>query len=230
LNRIVIVEDELIAAEYLKELLVANGFEVLEIIDTGKKAAALIPTLNPDIVLMDIMLKDNMSGSEVALRLKASVPHIAILFLTAYADDEMVEYAIDANSYGYLMKPYNEKEIVNTLKVVLARVKQNEESKNEDLVYLCEELVFNLKEQKLLKNLEEVKLSKKALLVLDILCKNKNSVVSSEQLSMHVWGVKKNSVTIRTQIHRMRTQLGNETIKNISGVGYMIRSGDEGFN
>ena len=221
MNRIVIVEDELIAAEYLKELLQANGFEVLDIIDKGNKAISLIPTLNPDIVLMDIMLKDNMSGSEVALNLKVSAPQIAILFLTAYADDEMVEYAIDANSYGYLMKPYNEKEIVNTLKIVSARLHSSKETKI-DKVQITQDSIFNISEQKLLKNFNEVRLSKKAIRVLDILCRNKNSVVSQEQLSMHVWGTKKNSVTIRTQIHRMRTQIGSEIIKNVSGLGYII--------
>jgi len=221
LNCIVIVEDELIAAEYLKELLELNGFEVVGIIDSGKEAMQYIPKLNPDIVLMDIMLKDSVSGSEVALSLKVSAPHIAILFLTAYTDDEMVTYAIDANSYGYLMKPYNEKEIVNTLKIVSARVGSTKRLKDYT-VRLTDTLVFHVNKHKLLKDTKEIKLSKKALLTLEILCKNKNSIVSFEQISMHVWGVKKNSITIRTHIHRMRSIIGNDIIKNISGSGYSI--------
>jgi len=221
LNSIVIVEDELIAAEYLKELLEANGFKVLDIIDSGKEAIQTIPKLNPDIVLMDIMLKDSVSGSEVALSLKASSPHIAILFLTAYTDDEMVEYAINSNSYGYLIKPYNEKEIVNTLRVVSARVSSVKQL-TERTVALTETLVFHINTQRLVKDTIEVKLSKKALLTLEILCKNKNSVVSFEQMSMYVWGVKKNSITIRTHIHRMRGILGNDIIKNVSGSGYSV--------
>ena len=221
MSTIVIVEDELIAAEYLKELLEVNGFNVVAIIDSGKEAIQTIPRLNPDIVLMDIMLKDNISGSEVALSLKVSTPHIAILFLTAYSDDEMVEYAIDANSYGYLIKPYNEKEIINTLKVVSARVTGTKKVQ-ENTVALTDTLIFHLNEQKLLKSGKEIKLSKKALLTLEILCKNKNSIVSLEQVSMHVWGMKKNSITIRTHIHRMRSLLGNNVINNVSGLGYSI--------
>ena len=221
MSSVVIVEDELIAAEYLKELLEGNGFDVLAIIDSGKEAIKKIPRLEPDIVLMDIMLKDSVSGSEVALSLKATAPHIAILFLTAYTDDEMVNYAIDANSYGYLMKPYNESEIVNTLRVVSARANTAKQP-TEPAVALTSSLIFHLNDQKLFQDDAEVKLSKKALLTLEILCKNKNSVVSFEQMSMYVWGVKKNSITIRTHIHRMRGILGNDIIKNVSGSGYSI--------
>jgi len=119
---IVIVEDELIAAEYLKEILLHNHFEVLDIIDNGKDAIQKLPKLSPDIVLMDIMLKDNVSGSEVALFLKKHAPHIAIVFLTAYANNEMVNYATKSNSYAYLMKPYNEDNIINTLKIVIEKI------------------------------------------------------------------------------------------------------------
>lgn len=225
MSKIVIVEDELIAAEYLKELLEKHGFEVLDVIDNGRKAIERIVLLQPDIVLMDIMLKDNISGSEVALHLKVKAPKIAILFLTAYTDEESVSYAIDANCYGYLMKPYNEKEIVNTLKVVLARLKEEAFKTQEydsKVVLLSETLSFDLKKRKLFRKTEELKLGKNALRVIEVLCQNSNAVVSKEQLSMEVWGEKKNSITIRTQIYRIRAFLGEDIIKNVSSQGYII--------
>ncbi|MEA2073898.1 MAG: response regulator [Campylobacterota bacterium] len=223
---ILIVEDELIAAEYLKEILQQNGFNVLDIIDNGKEAKEKIPLLKPDIVLMDIMLKDNISGSEVALYLKQVMPDLAIIFLTAYADNEMVEYAIEANSYGYLMKPYNEKEIVNTLKVIMARIENSTALPNENPneIQINKELLFNIKSRKLLQNSVEVKLGKNGVSLIEILCKNINATVSNEQISMHVWGEVKNDVTIRTQIHRMKEKIGESIIQNVNGVGYMIES------
>jgi len=224
---IVIVEDELIAAEYLKEILLQNGFKVLAIIDNGKEAKEEIPSHNPDIVLMDIMLRDNISGSEVALHLKQISPQIALIFLTAYADSEMVDYAIDSNTYGYLMKPYNEKEIVNTLKVVQARVQEAKETKKKHTshqVILEKGLVFDIKTKKLLQNSVEVKLGKNAVTLLEILCKNINSTVSNEQISMHVWDELKNDVTIRTQIHRIKIKIQANIIHNVNGIGYMIKS------
>ena len=229
MSKIVIVEDELIAAEYLKELLEKQGFEVLDVIDSGREAIERIVVLQPDIVLMDIMLKDNISGSEVALHLKVKAPKIAILFLTAYTDEESVSYAIDANCYGYLMKPYNEKEIVNTLKVVLARLKEEKVGAKEyasDVITLSPSLSFHLQKRKLFREKEELKLGKNALRVIEVLCQNSNAVVSKEQLSMEVWGEKKNSITIRTQIYRIRAFLGEDIIKNVSSQGYIINEYD----
>jgi len=222
---ILIVEDELIAAEYLKEVLQANGFDVIEIIDNGKEAKTKIPQLAPDIVLMDIMLKDEISGTDVALYLKQFAPDITIVFLTAYADLEMVEYAVASNSYAYLMKPYNENEIINTLKVVTARTKeQTKRSNDEHLIYINQQFTYNIQEKKLYNNNEEIKLSKNTSSLLEILCKNINHTVSQEELSQYVWGSLKNNITIRTQIHRIRTLLGSDIIENVSGLGYIIRS------
>ena len=224
--KIVIVEDELIAAEYLKEVLNGNGFDVLAVIDNGKEAMEEIPRLNPDLVLMDIMLKDSISGSEVALALKQNAPKTAIVFLTAYANDEMVEYAIESNSYGYLMKPYNEQEIINTIKVVLARVKGSEPvaSQNVAKVQLPNNLTFDKKVKRLFKHTKEVRLGTKALALLEVLCQQPNVSISNEQICLHVWGEMKNSVTLRTLVFRIRAHIGNDVIENVNGLGYMVKS------
>ena len=227
--QIVIVEDELIAAEYLKEVLQSSGFEVLDVIDTGKNAVEMIPKLKPDIVLMDIMLRDGISGSEVALSLKQNAPQIAIIFLTAYADEEMVEYAEEANTYGYLMKPYNEKEIVNTLKVVYSRLqecneKNDNKDKNTNLVYLENDLVFDKNTIKLTRNNKEIRLGTNALKLLELLSSQPNSSVSNEQIHLHIWGEMKSATTLRTQIHRIRTHLGEDIIHNVNGMGYMVKT------
>lgn len=224
MSTVVIVEDELIAAEYLKELLERNSFNVLAIIDSGREAIKRIVVLNPDIVLMDIMLKDNISGSEVALHLKAEAPQIAVLFLTAYTDEESVEYAIDSNCYGYLMKPYNEKEIINTLRVVLARLKTHDDTTATEFIALSPTVSYDPKRKQLYRNEQEIKLGKYALKVIDVLYQNINTVVSKEQLAMEVWGEKKSLVTIRTQIYRIRSLLGQEIIENVSSQGYIMRS------
>ena len=224
--KILIVEDELIAAEYLKEVLINNGFKVIGVIDNGKEAKREIPKLNPDIVLMDIMLKDNISGSEVSFHLKQFAPKIAVIFLTAYADSEMVEYAIETNTFGYLMKPYNEKEIVNTIKVVFARLQEchNEEKKTILIVRINAELYFDFEAKKLFQNSVEVQLGKNAVSFIEILCKNINTTISNEQISMHVWGKTANDTTIRTQIHRIKEKIGTNVITNVNGVGYMIQN------
>lgn len=231
MSNILIVEDELIAAEYLKEVLLKNDFNVVGVIDKGKEAMESIPKINPDIVLMDIMLKDSVSGSEVALHLKQHAPKVAVIFLTAYADREMVEYAIESNSYGYLMKPYNEKEIVNTLRVIIARMKecyQKREPETKEILHINKELVFDRGLNRLIKNGKEIKLGKYALKFVELLCKQPDISVSNEQISQYVWGEEKNSITLRTQVYRIRVHVGSDIICSVNGLGYMIKT-KEGF-
>jgi len=228
-SQIVIVEDEHLVAIYLKEILIENGFTVLDIIDNGKEAMNKIPKLKPDIVLMDIMLKDEISGSEVALHLKYNAPSIAIIFVTAYANDEMLKYAMESNSFGYIMKPYNEQEIINTLKIVLSRIAEytgNQQRKivSQDSIKLAENLYFDLQKKKLLKAEKEIKLSKNSIKLLDILCQNKNTTVSNEQIALYVWGTDTNDITVRTQIHRMKVKIEADIIHNVNGIGYMVES------
>jgi DNA-binding response OmpR family regulator len=78
--------------------------------------------------------------------------------------------------------------------------------------------------KKLIKNGLELSLGKNALSFIEILCKNINTSVSKEQISMHVWGKIKNDVTIRTQIHRIKVKIGSDIIHNINGIGYKIES------
>ena len=224
--KVVIVEDELIAAEYLKEVLASDGFEVVAVIDNGREAQQQIPKIKPDIVLMDIMLKGNISGSEVALNLKHSSPKTAIIFLTAYADREMVEYAIESNSYGYLMKPYNEQEILSTLKVILQRMQEQTKANvgDVDILKIEDNLYFDFILRRLFKHDKEVSLGSKAILLIEMLCKQADSSISFEQISQEVWGEQKSAVTLRTMIHRIKTKTGCDFIQNINGLGYMIQS------
>jgi len=221
---IVIVEDELIAAEYLKELLQIQGFLVLDIIDTGKEALAKIPKLSPDIVLMDIMLKDSISGSEVALGLKRTASKSAIVFLTAYAENEMIDYAIESNTYGYLMKPYDEVSIINSLKVILARIKQNTSDKQipKTKTFIWQDYYFNHDLNRLFCKDIEVSLGEKSLSILSLLCKTPNMTVSKSALCIAIWGEDKSDTMLRTQISRTKKDMGIDVIKNSKGVGYKL--------
>ncbi|AKF25365.1 hypothetical protein YH65_08170 [Sulfurovum lithotrophicum] len=229
MHKIVIVEDELIAAEYLKQVLQNNHFEVLAVIDKGERALRRIPKLNPDIVLMDIMLKDHISGSEVALSLKHTAPDIAVIFLTAYSDDEMIDYAVESNSYGYMIKPYDETNILTTLKITLARLKENKQEntvqmtqKKRSSVYITKYLYFDMEKKRLFQHNKELPLGSKSLAILETLCKQPNVTVSSEQLSLAVWDEPKENRMLRTQISRLKKEIDADIIQNVKGLGYKI--------
>ncbi len=223
--KIIIVEDELLAAEYLKEILEHHGAEVIDIIDTGKEAIEVCIQKKPDVIFMDIMLRDNISGSEAALSISKQI-NTKIIFLTAYIDDEMVDYAIEAHAAGYLSKPYNEAQIIATLRLATEYHNENKEEKKiqPETVFLINGYSFSTGKERLLKNGREIELGPKALKFVGLLCTQPDVSISNEQLSMHVWGELVNDRTLRSLIFRIRSSTDEELIKNVSGTGYMIRS------
>lgn len=218
--RIFIVEDDLLSAQYLKELLEAEGFEIAGISDTAESAITRLRNCEADLVLMDIILKGTMSGSEGAIRIKRRHPHCKIIFLTAYADNEMVEYATEAKPVAYLMKPYREKEIIATIKMALADRKQIDSQI--EIITLKNGYVFNLKENRLEHNGEMVALSGQKLKLLRILAEHKNNTVSSEQLARQLWNEPKKNSTLRSLVNRLKQIVGDDLITSVNGLGYSI--------
>lgn len=117
--KIIVVEDEAITALNLKYDLEDLGYEVPETIDNGPEAIEKCNEIYPDIVLMDINLKGNMTGIEAADEI--SEIGIPIIFLTANTDDLTAFEALKTAPYGYLSKPYSNKDLELTVGMVLRK-------------------------------------------------------------------------------------------------------------
>jgi len=119
---ILIVEDERIVAEDLKETLKNFGYRVVAIAVSGEIAIDRVNELHPDLILMDIHLAGKMTGIEAAEEIL--VHHdIPLIFLTAFADKELVSRAKLAGPYGYILKPYDEQELRITIEIALYKHK-----------------------------------------------------------------------------------------------------------
>ena len=126
--KILIVEDELLIAENLAMKLKKLGYIIGGIVSSGKAALEYINSDKPDLILMDIAIKGNMDGIETAAKILEE-EEIPIVYLTAYADDETIERASNTNCYGYLLKPFKDRELQATLKVVLNKHRKHTEIK-----------------------------------------------------------------------------------------------------
>lgn len=120
-SRVLIVEDELLIAHNLAEILQRQGYDVCGIATTGARAIALAQATLPDLVLMDINLKGVMDGIETA-SLVAPYGQPAIVFLSAYSEEETLRRATASGAYGYLVKPVQEPTLLATIGVVLGRL------------------------------------------------------------------------------------------------------------
>lgn len=123
--RIFIVEDEMLLAQILSLQLQQLGYTVTGTAMSADEAIAEITADPPDLVLMDIAIQGECDGIETATQLR-DLPEVdvAVVFLTAYADDETLERAEAAGSYGYLLKPIQERELHATIKIALKQHQQ----------------------------------------------------------------------------------------------------------
>ncbi|MDD9943081.1 MAG: response regulator [Myxococcales bacterium] len=119
-RRIFVVEDEAIVALELKDQLRSAGFEISGHATRGEQALREIPEARPDLVVMDIRLGAGMSGLDVAERLRETT-RVPIIFLTAFADEELTAPAANAGIVGYLTKPYDPRVLKANIELALLR-------------------------------------------------------------------------------------------------------------
>ena len=120
--KILIVEDERLIAEDIKHTLVHFNYKVIGIISEGEDALKKLEKLSPDLILMDIMLKGKLNGIEAStiINKKYDIP---IIFVTAYADDKTIDQATSASPYGFILKPFNSKEIHAVIEMTMVKHK-----------------------------------------------------------------------------------------------------------
>lgn len=116
--QILVVEDEGIVAIDIQNQLKSLGYSVPVVVSSGEQALKRAEKSPPDLVLMDIRLKGEMDGIETAKQIRDHLD-IPVVYLTAYADDNTLDRAKLTESYGYLIKPFEEKELYITIEMAM---------------------------------------------------------------------------------------------------------------
>ncbi len=150
-KRILVVEDEIITAEDIKESLLDMGYTVLALVSSGEEAIIKVEDNEPDLVLMDIVLSGEMDGIETAkqIRLRFNIP---VVYLTAYSDKIILERAKITEPFGYILKPFNERELHTNIEIAIHKHKRERELKESEqwlaaiLKYLGEAVIATDKE------------------------------------------------------------------------------------
>jgi PAS domain S-box-containing protein len=126
LCRVMIVEDEAIAASNIEQQLIATGYQVVGIADNGAQALELAKDHRPDVVLMDIVLQGTMDGITTAEEITRQF-NIPIIFLTAHSDEKTLDRAKFAEPYGYILKPFDKRELKSAIEIALYKHRSEEE-------------------------------------------------------------------------------------------------------
>lgn len=117
-TRILIVEDEGVIALELRDRLSGMGYEIVGPVPSGQEAIDHARELLPDVVLMDIVLAGQMDGIEASEIIKNSLD-IPVIFLTAHADERTLQRAKATQPFGYILKPFNERELQVSIEMAL---------------------------------------------------------------------------------------------------------------
>jgi len=133
--RMLVVEDERIVSMDLQRRLKAMGYEIAGSAVSGEEAIEKAEKLRPDMVLMDIMLDGELDGTEAAeiIRARFSIP---VIYLTAYADSATLERAKITEPFGYILKPFEERELHGHIEIALYKARMEKKLKDSEERYV----------------------------------------------------------------------------------------------
>jgi len=124
--RIMVVEDEWVIADDIQKSLRNLGYTVSSAVATGEEAIQKAEEDRPDIILMDIVLKGKMDGIEAAGNIQSRL-NIPVIYLTAYDNKAALERAKLTEPFGYMIKPFQERELHTTIEMALYKHKSEKE-------------------------------------------------------------------------------------------------------
>jgi len=132
--QILVVEDENIIAMDLKTRLIALGYQVAAVVASGEEAIQRTETLRPDLVLMDIVLKGQVDGVQAAeqIRQRFGTP---VVYLTAYSDNNTLQRARVTEPYGYILKPFDDRELRTAIEIALYKYRMEQRLKESEERY-----------------------------------------------------------------------------------------------
>ena len=221
-QRVLVVDDDKNICELIRLYLEKEGFTVTLAHD-GQTAVDLFKESSPAVVLLDVMLP-KMDGFQVCREIRR-ISNIPIIMLTAKGETFDKVLGLELGADDYIVKPFENKELVARIKAVLRRYGQSDNA-DKEIVY--PNLVENLSNYELKINGKSIDIPPKELELLYFMATNPNKVFTREQLLETVWGFDYfgDSRTVDVHVKRLREKLdlaGPDQIwqlKTVWGVGY----------
>ncbi len=228
-GKILVVDDDKNICELLRLYLEKDGFSVV-ISNDGQDAVNRFSSVNPDLILLDIMLP-GLDGWQVCreVRKKSNLP---IIMLTAKGETFDKVLGLELGADDYVVKPFDAKEVIARVKAVLRRTGKNDDAANEVKEVAYDKLSVNMTRYEVKVDGKVVDTPPKELELLYHLASNPNRVFTRDQLLDEVWGFEYygDSRTIDVHIKRLREKLEGVSdqwsLKTVWGVGYKFEVND----
>jgi len=224
---ILIVEDEVIASQYLVNILQSFGFSNIYEASCFEEALKTVKANKINLIFMDINIDGAIDGINSAriLNKEYSIP---VIYTTAYGDSNSIKEACDSNLYGYLIKPFEANQVESSLLIALKRIDLSHTVaiplKQNDIVSLENNQKYNLQNRTFYIQNKVINLTKKENDILYVLCKNLNKNISYEILLQYVWEDKNiSNSTVRDTVSRLKKKAPDLKIETIINYGYILK-------
>ena len=214
--RVLLLEDDEIFGATLEDFLDEIGFEVVLLRD-GESALEISYESKFDIFLLDINVP-KLNGLDLLRRIRQNHCSVPAIFLTSFKDQETIKNAFGLGCDDYLKKPFELEELELRIRAVLARC-----GLGQNFYHFKNGCVFDFIEKKLTLNSKEINLGTKILDLLELLLKNKNKIVSKEEISHTIWNFEEefSEGSLRVYVNKLRKILDIQII-NAKNLGYQF--------
>jgi len=230
---ILIVEDEFLSAQFLEQAIQDLGHSMIANVTNAKDAIAIAKKHKIDLVLMDINLIGEIDGIQCSILIN-HIQNVPTIYITAFADSQSIAEATTTNLYGYLIKPFSERDIEAALAVATVKLKNKSHQPlvetPKDSIDLGGDYYYNIKKRRLFLEDEEnvIVLTKRMDKLLYLLSLHFNHIVPYQKITSFVWEQKSvSNSTLRDAMMRLRKEIPSLNIQTIIGVGYILKSQKE---
>ncbi len=220
--RILIVEDEIKLANATKRALEIQKYAV-DVAYTGTTGLDMAIGEDYDLIILDVMLPGT-DGIEVCRQIRTAGKHVPILMLTAKGQVTDKVIGLDVGADDYVVKPFSFEELFARVRALIRRPKNTT-----DTILKIQDLTLDPQSFKITRAGKDIELSTKEFSLLEYLLRNKNRVLSREQIVAHVWDYDADVLptTIEVHIKHLRDKIDAQhnirVIKTVRGRGYTIR-------
>jgi DNA-binding response OmpR family regulator len=222
--KILVVEDEIKLANAIKRALELQKYAV-DAVHDGVAGLDLASSEQYDIIILDVMMP-GMTGIKISQTLRAQKITTPILMLTARGQVTDKVTGLDAGADDYVVKPFSFEELFSRIRALARRSPLTQEA-----ILQIKDLTLNPATFKVSRSQKNLDLSNKEFSILEYLMRNKNKVISKEQIVNHVWNYDTDILprTIEVHIKNLRDKIDKpfkeKLIKTIRGFGYEINDG-----
>ncbi|PLX93783.1 MAG: hypothetical protein C0620_07040 [Desulfuromonas sp.] len=227
MKKILIAEDELLIANYIRDVLEAEGYEVVGIARDFQETVDLFTCHDPDLVCMDIRLKDETDGVHVAAHLR-QLGTFALIYLTAHGDRENVQRAQQTEPFGFLVKPVTDQTILATVTTAMLNDPHvNHQYQEQVYRVTCDSqccYLVDCDSGYLKSDQKQIRLTPKESQLLGYLLNQHGQIVSFKKIKSEIWrDCSVSDTSLKTLMWRLRSKLPQrDLIETIPGFGYRI--------